>query len=42
MQRYQITGVPKTIVNERVEIVGAVPEDTFVRQVLTALQNDDA
>ncbi len=29
-------GVPKTVVNERVEIVGAVPEDDFVAEVLRA------
>jgi predicted DsbA family dithiol-disulfide isomerase len=34
--RYQVMGVPKTVVNERLEFVGAVPEDEFVRQVLEA------
>lgn len=34
--RYQVMGVPKTIVNETVEFVGAVPEDEFVRHVLEA------
>ncbi len=34
--RYQVMGVPKTVVNERVEFVGAVPEDVFVRHVLEA------
>ncbi len=34
--RYAVMGVPKTIVNERVEFVGAVPEDVFVRHVLEA------
>jgi hypothetical protein len=29
-------GVPKTIVNETVEFLGAVPEDEFVAQVLRA------
>jgi glutaredoxin-like protein len=33
-RRYRVTGVPKTIVNEQVEILGAVPEDTFVEQTL--------
>jgi hypothetical protein len=32
-----VTGVPKTIVNERVEILGAVPEETFVEQTLVGL-----
>jgi predicted DsbA family dithiol-disulfide isomerase len=34
-RRYQITGVPKTIVNEEVEILGALPQDAFVEQALS-------
>ena len=34
VRRYQVTGVPKTVVNEQVEILGALPEDVFVEQVL--------
>jgi glutaredoxin-like protein len=33
-RRYRVTGVPKTIVNDQVEILGAVPEDTFIEQTL--------
>ena len=33
-RRYRVTGVPKTIVNETVEIMGALPEEMFVRAVL--------
>jgi hypothetical protein len=33
-RRYRVTGVPKTIVNAKVEILGAVPEDAFVRSVV--------
>jgi predicted DsbA family dithiol-disulfide isomerase len=33
-RRYRVTGVPKTIVNGTVEILGAVPEDVFVRGVV--------
>ncbi len=36
-QRYLVQGVPKTVVNDRIEIVGAVPEPRFVQQVLQAL-----
>jgi predicted DsbA family dithiol-disulfide isomerase len=36
-QRYRVQGVPKTVVNDRIEIVGAVPEPRFVQQVLQAL-----
>ncbi len=34
VRRYAITGVPKTIVNDQVEILGAQPESAFVRQAL--------
>jgi glutaredoxin-like protein len=33
-RQYRVTGVPKTIINGTIEILGAVPEDTFVRTVL--------
>jgi predicted DsbA family dithiol-disulfide isomerase len=33
-RRYRITGVPKTIVNETVEIMGGLPEADFVDAVL--------
>ena len=33
-RRYQVTGVPKTIINDTIEILGAVPEDAFVRTVV--------
>jgi hypothetical protein len=34
--RHHVMGVPKTVVNDRGELVGAVPEGEFVRQVLEA------
>jgi predicted DsbA family dithiol-disulfide isomerase len=37
VRRYQVTGVPKTVVNEQVEILGALPEDAFVEQALGQL-----
>jgi hypothetical protein len=37
-RKYRVTGVPKTIVNETVEIMGALPEEMFVR---AALEIDD-
>ena len=37
-RKYRVTGVPKTIVNDKVEILGAVPQDVFVEQALSALQ----
>ena len=33
-RRFRVTGVPKTIVNGSIEILGALPEDSFVRGVL--------
>jgi len=33
-RRYMVTGVPKTVVNETVEILGALPQDDFVQQAL--------
>jgi predicted DsbA family dithiol-disulfide isomerase len=35
-RKYRVTGVPKTIVNGTVEIMGAVPEDAFVKTVVEA------
>jgi hypothetical protein len=32
--KYAIMGVPKIVVNEKVEFVGAVPENMFLEQVL--------
>lgn len=34
-RRYRVTGVPKTVVNDEVEILGALPESAFVEQALT-------
>ena len=39
-QAYTVMNVPKTVVNDRAEIVGAVPERQFVREVLRALSSD--
>lgn len=33
-QQYRVTGVPKTVVNGEVEILGALPEDDYVRQIV--------
>ena len=33
-RKFRVTGVPKTIVNGSIEILGALPEDAFVRGVL--------
>lgn len=36
-QRYQVRGVPKTVVNDALEFEGALPEPQFVARVLSAL-----
>lgn len=40
-RRYRVTGVPKTIVNGRGEILGAIPEEAFVQAVLGAIESAD-
>ena len=42
VRRYRVTGVPKTIVNEEIEILGALPEDAFVEQALGQFTNDNS
>ena len=38
-RRYRITGVPKTIVNDTIEILGGLPEEDFIE---AALQRGEA
>ena len=33
-RKYRVNGVPKTIVNETIEILGGLPEQDFVRAAL--------
>jgi len=37
-QRYQVRVVPKTVMNDRFEIVGAFPEPRFIQEVLKAVE----
>lgn len=37
-QLYRVQGVPKTVINDRIEVVGAVPEPRFIQEVLKALE----
>jgi predicted DsbA family dithiol-disulfide isomerase len=41
VRQYRVTGVPKTVVNDRLEILGALPEEAYVDQVLAGLNGDD-
>ncbi|MPZ17987.1 MAG: hypothetical protein GEV06_08755 [Luteitalea sp.] len=38
VRQYQVTGVPKTIVNGHGEILGALPEAQYVEQILAGLE----
>jgi predicted DsbA family dithiol-disulfide isomerase len=41
-RKFRVTGVPKTIVNDDIEIMGALPEDMFVRAALQIPEEDVA
>lgn len=36
--KYGVMGVPKTVINEKIEFVGVVPEDMFLEHVLMAIK----
>ena len=35
-RKYRVSGVPKTVVNDTIEMLGALPEEAFVRTALGA------
>lgn len=39
-RKFRVTGVPKTVVNEQIEILGALPEAQFVREALGLSDNE--
>ncbi len=39
---YGVRGVPKTVINDRVQFTGAVPEDALTRYVLQAVGAEEA
>jgi glutaredoxin-like protein len=39
-RQYRVTGVPKTVVNGTIEILGALPEDAFVQQIVSPPSNE--
>jgi hypothetical protein len=41
-RRFHVTGVPKTIVNGTVEILGALPDEQFVKAALEIGDGDSA
>jgi hypothetical protein len=38
-RKFRVTGVPKTIVNDSIEILGALPEADFIEMALQPPQN---
>jgi predicted DsbA family dithiol-disulfide isomerase len=38
-RRYHVSAVPKTVVNEEGEILGALPPDAFIDQVLAQVSS---
>ena len=38
-RRYHVNGVPKTVVNEEIEILGGLPQDAFIQQALSTLKS---
>jgi predicted DsbA family dithiol-disulfide isomerase len=39
-RRYRVSGVPKTVVDDDIEILGALPESAFVEQALARFGTD--
>lgn len=39
-RKFRVTGVPKTIVNDEIEIMGALPEEMYVRAALQIPDQD--
>jgi predicted DsbA family dithiol-disulfide isomerase len=37
-QRYQVRGVPKTVINEKAQFEGAVPEAAFLDRIKKSLE----
>jgi predicted DsbA family dithiol-disulfide isomerase len=37
-RKYRVTGVPKTVVDDGIEILGALPEEAFIEQALASPQ----
>ncbi len=36
-RKYRVTGVPKTVVDDTIEILGAIPEEAFIEQALAGV-----
>lgn len=40
-RRFRVTGVPKTVVNESIEVLGGLPEALFLDQTIGPLKEQD-
>ena len=40
-RKYRVSGVPMTVVNDTVEILGALPPDAFIDQALAVVNTKD-
>jgi hypothetical protein len=40
-ERYRVMSVPKTVINDRVEFVGAQPEPRFLEHVKRAVESEE-
>ena len=40
-QAYRVMGVPKTVINDKVQITGAVTEEVLLRRLLEALGEEE-
>lgn len=41
-QRYGVSGVPKVVINDRLEFTGAIPEAAFVEAIQQAIAPQEA
>jgi predicted DsbA family dithiol-disulfide isomerase len=40
-QAFQVSGVPKTVINDHAEFVGAVPDEIFINAILQAIGKEE-
>ena len=41
-QKYRVMSVPKIVVNEKTQFVGALPEEKYLKEVMKAVPDDKA
>ncbi len=40
-QAFQVSGVPKTVINDSAEFVGAIPDELFINAILQAIGKEE-